>query len=38
VDYQPGDLPGDMVKRATQMLHLYEIAAKESFSATRVPH
>jgi diguanylate cyclase len=38
VDYQPGDLPGDMVKRATQMLHLYEIAAKESFTATRVPH
>ena len=38
VDYQPGDLPGDMVKRAAQMLHLYEDAAKESFSATRVPH
>lgn len=38
VDYQPGDLPGDMVKRAAQMLHLYENAAKESFSATRAPH
>ena len=38
VDYQPGDLPGDMVKRATQMLHLYEDAAQESFSATRAPH
>ena len=38
VDYQPGDLPGDMVKRAAQMLHLYENAAKESYSSTRVPH
>jgi diguanylate cyclase (GGDEF)-like protein len=38
VDYQPGDLPGDLVKRASQMLHLYEDAAKESYSATRVPH
>jgi diguanylate cyclase (GGDEF)-like protein len=38
VDYQPGDLPGDLVKRAAQMLHLYEDAAKESYSATRVPH
>jgi diguanylate cyclase (GGDEF)-like protein len=38
VDYQPGDLPGDLVKRATQMLHLYENAAKESYSSTRAPH
>jgi len=38
VDYQPGDLPGDMVKRATHMLHLYEDAAQESFSSTRAPH
>jgi diguanylate cyclase (GGDEF)-like protein len=38
VDYQAGDLPGDLLKRAAQILHLYENAAKESFSATRVPH
>jgi diguanylate cyclase (GGDEF)-like protein len=34
VDYQPGDLPSDLVKRASQILHLYENAAKDSFSAT----
>jgi diguanylate cyclase (GGDEF)-like protein len=38
VDYQPGDLPADMLKRASQLLHLYENAAKESFSATLTPH
>jgi diguanylate cyclase (GGDEF)-like protein len=38
VDYQPGDLPGDLLKRATEILHLYESAAKESFSATLNPH
>ena len=38
VDYQPGDLPGDMLKRATQLLHLYEDAAKQSFSTTLAPH
>jgi diguanylate cyclase (GGDEF)-like protein len=38
VDYQAGDLPGDLLKRAAQILHLYENAAKESFSSTRVPH
>jgi len=38
VDYQPGDLPEDLLKRAAQILHLYENAAKESFSSTRVPH
>jgi diguanylate cyclase (GGDEF)-like protein len=38
VDYQPGDLPADMLKRASQLLHLYENAAKESFSATLAPH
>src|SRR6266849_6008960 len=31
VDYQPGDLPSDLLKRASQILHLYENAAKESF-------
>ena len=38
VDYQPGDLPADMLKRAAQLLHLYENAAKESFSSTLAPH
>ncbi len=38
VDYQPGDLPTDLLKRAAQLLHLYENAAKESFSATLAPH
>jgi diguanylate cyclase (GGDEF)-like protein len=38
VDYQPGDLPADLLKRAAQLLHLYENAAKESFSSTLVPH
>jgi diguanylate cyclase (GGDEF)-like protein len=34
VDYQPGDMPSDLLKRASQLLHLYGDAAKESFSAT----
>jgi diguanylate cyclase (GGDEF)-like protein len=38
VDYQPGDLPSDLLKRATQLLHLYENAAKDSFSSTLAPH
>src|SRR6202790_2882929 len=38
VDYQPGDLPSDLLKRAAQLLHLYENAAKESFSSTLAPH
>jgi len=38
VDYQPGDLPADLLKRAAQLLHLYENAAKESFSSTLAPH
>ena len=38
VDYQPGDLPADLLKRASQLLHLYESAAKESFSSTLAPH
>lgn len=38
VDYQAGDLPSDLLKRAAQILHLYENAAKESFTTTRVPH
>lgn len=38
VDYQPGDLPSDLLKRASQLLHLYEDAAKQSFSTTLAPH
>jgi diguanylate cyclase (GGDEF)-like protein len=38
VDYQPGDMPSDLLKRAAQLLHLYENAAKESFSTTLAPH
>jgi diguanylate cyclase (GGDEF)-like protein len=38
VDYQPGDLPSDLLERATQLLHLYENAAKDSFSSTLAPH
>jgi diguanylate cyclase (GGDEF)-like protein len=38
VDYQPGDLPSDLLKRAAQLLHLYENAAKESLSSTLAPH
>jgi diguanylate cyclase (GGDEF)-like protein len=38
VDYQAGDLPGDLLKRAAQLLHLYDSAAKESFASTLHPH
>jgi diguanylate cyclase (GGDEF)-like protein len=38
VDYQPGDMPSDLLKRAAQILHLYETAAKDSFSTTLAPH
>jgi diguanylate cyclase (GGDEF)-like protein len=38
VDYQTGDMPADLLKRAAQLLHLYENAAKESFSSTLTPH
>jgi diguanylate cyclase (GGDEF)-like protein len=38
VDYQPGDMPADLLKRAAQLLHLYENAAKASFSSTLAPH
>jgi diguanylate cyclase (GGDEF)-like protein len=34
VDYQPGDMPSDLLKRASQLLHLYGDAAKETYSAT----
>jgi diguanylate cyclase (GGDEF)-like protein len=32
VDYQPGELPSDLLKRATQILHLYESASKDNSS------
>jgi diguanylate cyclase (GGDEF)-like protein len=38
VDYQPGDLPADLLKRAAELLHLYDIAAHDSFSTTLAPH
>jgi diguanylate cyclase (GGDEF)-like protein len=34
VDYQAGDMPSDLLKRAAQILHLYEHAAKDTVSAT----
>jgi len=34
VDYQPGEPPSDLLKRATQILHLYENASKDSFATT----
>jgi len=34
VDYQAGDLPADLLKRAASLLHLYDSAAKSSFSTT----
>jgi len=37
VDYQPGDMPSDLVKRASNLLHLYSHAAKESYSSTFGP-
>lgn len=33
VDYQPGDMPSDLMKRATQLLHLYDNAAKSSYDS-----
>jgi diguanylate cyclase (GGDEF)-like protein len=38
VDYQPGDLPSDLLKRATQLLTLYENAAKDSSSSSHAAH
>jgi diguanylate cyclase (GGDEF)-like protein len=37
VDYQPGDLPADLLKRAAQLRHLYDNAAKDSFSSPLAP-
>jgi len=33
VDYQPGDLPSDLLKRATDLLHLYNSAAERPYSS-----
>lgn len=38
VDYQPGDLPAHLLKRAADLLHLYDTAAHDSFSQTLTPH
>jgi len=38
VDYQPGDLPADLLKRAADLLHLYDTAAHDSYSTTLAPH
>lgn len=38
VDYQPGDLPANLLKRAADLLHLYDTAAQDSFSRTLAPH
>jgi len=37
VDYQPGDLPADLLKRAAELLHLYDAAAHDSLSTTLAP-
>jgi diguanylate cyclase (GGDEF)-like protein len=34
VDYQPGELPAELLKRAGSILNLYENAAKDSLSVT----
>jgi diguanylate cyclase (GGDEF)-like protein len=33
VDYQPGDMPADLLKRAAGLLHLYDSAGKSSLSS-----
>ncbi len=38
VDYQPGDQPTDLLRRAVEILHLYEDAAQASFLTTPAPH
>jgi diguanylate cyclase (GGDEF)-like protein len=34
VDYQTGDVPSDLLKRATKLLHLYNSAADQSYSSS----
>jgi hypothetical protein len=38
VDYQPGELPANLLKRAADLLHLYDTAAHDSFSTTLTTH
>lgn len=38
VDYQPGELPANLLKRAADLLHLYDTAAHDSFSTTFASH
>ena len=38
VDYQPGELPANLLKRATELLHLYDTATQDSFSGTLASH
>ncbi len=38
VDYQAGDMPSDLLKRAAQILNLYANAAKDTYSATLASH
>jgi diguanylate cyclase (GGDEF)-like protein len=38
VDYQKGDMPSDLLKRAADLLHLYDTAAQESLASTLLPH
>jgi diguanylate cyclase (GGDEF)-like protein len=38
VDYQAGDMPADLLKRAAHLLHLYDIAAQHSSLHAYGPH
>jgi two-component system, cell cycle response regulator len=38
VDYQAGELPANFLKRAADLLHLYDTAAHDSFSTTLATH
>ncbi len=38
VDYQPGELPANLLKRAADLLHLYDTAAHDIYSQTLAPH
>ena len=34
IDYQPGEVPSDLLKRAEDVLQVYKNASKDSFSTT----
>ena len=38
VDYQPGEQPCDLLKRASEVLRIYENAAAQSSASTLAPH